>query len=88
MDERSIMAEIMRKNILAEKVAKASSWDKKRQELLRKREQLLMEERARQIQKMRGANPGPEERERRLRALAEKTKELRQLTKQNDKENL
>jgi len=77
----------MRKHILAEKVARASSWDRKRQDILHRRQQYFLQERERHTQKMLGANPGPEERERRLKALAEKTKELRLLAKHNDRDH-
>lgn len=80
------MAEIMRNTILAEKVAKASICGKRRQELLRRRQQILADERARQMQKMKDACPDPGERERRLKALAEKAKEARLLTKHFEKD--
>ncbi|KAH3867144.1 uncharacterized protein LOC127867462 [Dreissena polymorpha] len=75
--EKCMMAEIMRQNILDERVAKAAICDQRREEAALRRQQLLAEEKERQNQKMKNAHPAAAEQERRLQILTQNTKRAR-----------
>jgi len=72
------MAEVMRQHVLAERVARAHTNEERLEQARRKRLERAEMEAARVQQKMQAGRPSEEERVRRLRDLAETTREIRQ----------